>query len=126
MDDPILAAARKRVNKKKKFYKHLVAFIAVGFFFFSINLATYLDGDNEIWFFFPMLPWSTGLIIHYLLTFGFPGSNILTPEWEAKQLDKEMQSLYEKTGHSQPKEDELNLEDFPRMSHKDWDKEDFV
>lgn len=126
MTDPVLSAAQKRVKKKKQFYAHLAAFIGVGFFFFAINLATLADGDFELWFFFPMLPWSIGLIIHYLVTFGFPGTGILTPEWEEKQLAKEIQEIRKKTGYVPEKQDELELRDLSKEKDNGWGSEDFV
>lgn len=126
MTDPVLTAAQKRVQKKKQFYKHLAAFIGVGFFFFAINLATIADGDRELWFFFPMLPWSVGLIIHYLTTFGFPGTGILTPEWEEKQLEKEIRDIRKKTGYAPRRQDELELKELSKEKEDNWESEDFV
>lgn len=127
MTDPVLSAAQKRVHKKKQFYKHLAAFISVGFFFFAINLVTIADGDYELWFFFPMLPWSIGLIIHYLTTFGFPGTGILTPEWEEKQLNKEIREIRKKTGYRPThKEEELELRELSRQRNDGWESEDLV
>ncbi|HKK77910.1 MAG TPA: 2TM domain-containing protein [Saprospiraceae bacterium] len=126
MTDPVLTAAQKRVQKKKQFYKHLAAFIGVGFFFFAINLATIADGDRELWFFFPMLPWSVGLIIHYLTTFGFPGTGILTPEWEEKQLEKEIRDIRKKTGYVPRRQDELELKELSKEKEDNWESEDFV
>lgn len=127
MTDPIVAAARTRVKKKKGFYKHLAAFIGVGFFFFAMNMVTMSDGDYELWFFFPMLPWSVGLIIHYLTIFGFPGSGALTPEWEEKQLEKEIRELRRKAGYtSHTSSDELELRNLTKEESSKWDSEDFV
>lgn len=127
MSDPIIAAAKTRVKKKKSFFKHLAAFIGVGFFFFAINILTLSDGDREIWFLFPLLPWSIGLIIHYLTVFGFPGTGALTPEWEQKQLEKEIRDLRQKSGYtSSPSPDELELRDLAKEESSNWDSEDFV
>jgi hypothetical protein len=55
------AAARKRADDLRGFFTHLGSYLAVGLFFFFINLAT--DPGNW-WFFYPMLPWGAGLAIH--------------------------------------------------------------
>jgi hypothetical protein len=55
------AAARKRADDLRGFFTHLGSYLAVGLFFFLINLAT--DAGNW-WFFYPMLPWGAGLAIH--------------------------------------------------------------
>lgn len=127
MSDPVVNAAKKQVQKKKGFYKHLAAFIGVGFFFFAMNMVTLVDGDYELWFFFPILPWSVGLIIHYLTVFGFPGSGVLTPEWEEKQLEKEIRGIRRKKGiKPTPSNDELELKELSREDQSNWDSEDFV
>ena len=92
----IYKQAKKRVEKKKGFYKHLSVFIAVGFFFLAMNLVTFFNGDADgpnLWFFYPMLPWSIGLLIHYFSVFGLPGSNALSEKWEEEELAKELARL---------------------------------
>ena len=63
MEEYLFQKARKQVEKKKGFFNHLAAFLAVGFFFAAMNIFTFNEEDT-IWFVFPMLPWSIGLIIH--------------------------------------------------------------
>lgn len=89
-EDPIYKEAKKRMLAKKGFYKHLGAYIAVGIFFMGLNLASYLNGEGDIWFQIPMLGWGIGLLIHYFSTFGLPGTNILTKEWEDEEIEKQM------------------------------------
>ncbi|MBK6950308.1 MAG: 2TM domain-containing protein [Haliscomenobacter sp.] len=83
----ILKRAKKRVKARKGFYAHLASFIAVGIFFFLMNMAT-LGEEPNLWFFFPMLPWMVGLLIHYLRVFGFPVTGALSEEWEAREMYK--------------------------------------
>ena len=87
--------AKKRVNAKKGFYKHLAVYIAVNLF---ITLTTIFSGD------FPeSLPmaffWGMGLAIHYFNAFGFgPTRN---PEWEERQIDRELERMgYQRNGDS--------------------------
>ena len=95
-EQQIYKRAKERVEKKKGFYKHLSAFIAVGVFFLAMNIFTILKGESDgsgVWFFFPLLPWSIGLIIHYFTVFGLPGSRALSEKWEEEELAREMARL---------------------------------
>ena len=130
MSDPVLRLAKKRVKQKRGFFVHLSTFIATGFFFFALNMATMDPWDPELWFFFPLLPWSVGVIIHYLVTFGFPGNGALSAEWEEKQLKKEVQAIRKKMGTNRREnpyeEDRLDLPDLEPQESPDWRKEDYV
>jgi hypothetical protein len=75
------------------------------------------SGDTELWFFFPLLPWSIGLLIHYFSVFGLPGTNILTKDWEDTEIEKEMQKLRQKM--RQYSESESN----EKMELRELDKE---
>jgi hypothetical protein len=129
MGDPILQQAQKRVKQKKDFFKHLAAFVGVGFFFFAMNMFTLVEEGPEIWFFFPLLPWSVGLIIHYFNVFGFPGTGALSPDWEAKEVQKEVKALRKKMGYSSPtssNQEELELKEIRKEKATDWDRDDLV
>ena len=129
MNEQIVHQAQKRVKQKKGFYKHLAAFIGVGFFFFAMNIFTLFEEGPEIWFFFPLLPWSIGLIIHYFNVFGFPGTGALTPEWEEKQVQKEIKALRKKMGYPQDSsydDDGLELREIQREKSGNWEKGDLV
>lgn len=124
--------ARKRVKKKKGFYVHLAVFLSVGLFFLLMNIATF---EGELWFFFPLLPWGVGLAIHYLTVFGFPGSGILTREWEEREMQRE---LYKRGYPAEEEgalplpdntEEELKLDEAPRKlkeKRKSWDEDEIV
>lgn len=117
MEDYIRKRAYQQVKKKKGFYSHLAVFISVGIFFFLINILSMSSGDTELWFFFPLLPWSIGLLIHYFSVFGLPGTNILTKDWEDTEIEKEMQKLRQKM--RQYSESESN----EKMELRELDKE---
>ena len=129
--------ARKKVKKKKGFYTHLGVYIAVGIFFLAMNIATFHE-SQEWWFFFPLLPWSIGLFIHYFSIFGLPGTDILTKEWEDRELEKEMQRLgadpaeYRAPLEEDDAGDALDLNNKPpvprrsRADGKDWEDGDYV
>lgn len=137
MDKDIYRKAAKRVKQKKGFYIHLSVFISVGIFFFTMNMVT---DPYDTWFFFPLMPWGVGLLIHYFTTFGFPGSKILTEDWEQEELEKEIQRLQAlkqlESRMNSPKEDpkieeeQLDLEDLKKVNEKQkarrWNDQDLV
>ena len=134
MEDPILRKAQKRVKSKKGFYTHLAVFVSVGIFFLLLNLVTY---EGEMWFFFPLLPWMVGVLIHYFTNFGFPGTEIMNEGWEERQLEKEVRDILQKEGrlrrtlseHSgelPPAQEGLELPDLEKTKEKQWSDRDFV
>jgi hypothetical protein len=112
--------ARKKVIAKKGFYQHLMSYILVNFFLLVLNLLTTPD---SLWVVYPLLGWGIGLAFHYVEVFGIPGFDILSKEWEEKQLDKELQSLAEK-GSSSPKFTSGLLEERPAFQQKKHREED--
>ncbi len=125
-----LTRARKKVKKKKGFFVHLGVYLSVALFFFLINILSF---DGELWFFWPMLPWGVGLAIHYLTVFGLPGTDILTQEWESRQLEQELYRLRREKGEGgeldQDRGEALDLnapirKKVPR--YEDPDEEEFV
>ena len=133
MENYIRKRAYQQVKKKKGFYSHLAVFISVGIFFFIINMVTMADGDDELWFFFPLLPWSIGLFIHYFSVFGLPGTNILTKDWEDAELEKEMQKLRQKMRHYSAEEadEKLDLKEMEQEREqadkkRGWDDNEIV
>jgi hypothetical protein len=130
MEDYIYRKARRRVKQKKGFYAHLSAFIAVGVFFLTMNLVT---DPWDLWFFYPMMPWGMGLMIHYFGVFGLPGKErVLTQKWEEREMEREVRRLERL---QKPKEedgfDTLDLPSFdqPREKVREknrWSEEDLV
>ncbi|MCB0522207.1 MAG: 2TM domain-containing protein [Lewinellaceae bacterium] len=79
--------ARKKVKAKKEFYQHLMSFAIVNFFLFALNMIT---SPFNWWFQFPLLGWGVGLAFHYVEVFGIPGFDILSKEWEEREVEKEL------------------------------------
>jgi hypothetical protein len=73
--------AKKQVEEIKGFYGHLVSFLAVNAFLLFINLKY---SPQELWFFWPLLGWGIGLILHGMKAFNY--MPFLGKEWEAKKL----------------------------------------
>lgn len=110
--------ALKKVEAKKKFYRHLGSFIAVGAFFLLMNAVTF---DGDIWFFYPLLGWSIGLGIHYFSVFGLPG---LKEDWEEQELQREIRRL-ERSSNPKKDEDTLELKELRKQS-RDWEDDELV
>lgn len=131
MEDQVIKKARARVKKKKGFYTHFAVFLSVGVFFFLMNMLT-MGHNEELWFFFPMLPWGIGLAIHYFSVFGLPGTNILTEDWEAVELQKEIIRLKQEgygdvtAEEKEEPEAKLTLKEMEKIKEKKWDDHDIV
>ena len=74
--------AQERIDELSGFYAHLVTFIAVNAFLIMVNFATYLSGDREIWFFYPLFGWGIGFVIHAFMVFA-TGS-----DWEERKMQE--------------------------------------
>ena len=140
MDEQALhRAARKRVKAKKGFYAHLASYLAVGAFFLAMNLITFGE-SREIWFFYPLLPWGVGLLIHYFTIFGLPGrQRAMSESWEEAQMQKELERLRRQHGQAPPPlpqvseaaaEEGLPLDELEQLPQKEkrpnWDERDLV
>ncbi len=81
-----------------------------------------------LWFFYPLLPWGIGLMIHYLVVFGLPFTKILTAEWEQQELQKELERLEKVSPNEDENEDadELKLKSLEKRKAKGWSDGDLV
>lgn len=120
--------AKKKVKKKKGFYQHFSVYLAVIGFLAFINFAT---EPWDIWFIFPAASWGIAIVIHYLNVFGFPFTKgIMTPEWEEREIEKEMEKLdlqnppRQRTAPPEMNE-ELELKEFKKL-RSEWDDQEFV
>lgn len=95
--------ARKLVKKKKAFYAHFSTYLVMGAFFLILNTVT---SPGHWWWYWPMLGWGIGVGIQYLNTFGMPGSGAGSSDWEAREIEKEMDKL-----KPDSKSERLNLDD---------------
>lgn len=82
--------ARKKVKSLRKLYIHMSLYAIIGIFFFLLNTAT---SPFQMWWFFPLLPWGVVLSLHYILVKGIPGSDILSPEWEEREYERQLDRL---------------------------------
>lgn len=119
--------ARRRVHQKKAFYGHLSAYIAVGLFFFGVNIST---GGNW-WFQYPMLSWGIGLMIHYFTIFGIPGVVSYEDGWEEKAIAEELQKIKQMRGEAEKTalpEQQMELKELEKevLPPKKWDDSQIV
>ena len=73
--------AKKQVEEIKSFYGHLVSYLAVNAFLLFINLKY---SPKELWFFWPLLGWGLGLLLHGMKAFNY--MPFIGKDWEAKKL----------------------------------------
>ena len=119
---------KKRVKAKKAFLTHLSVYISVGIFFLLIDLVTRSGGD-DLWFFFPMIPWGMGLMIHYFISFGLPGSEELISRWELEEAARELKQTKSNTPkslESGQQEDQLELREIEREASARYEDRDLV
>ena len=118
--------ARKRVKKKKGFYQHLTTFMIVIGFLFILNMVT---TPLDWWFYFPALGWGVGLAFHYVNVFGLPGLRFSQPEWEDREMEKELRKvrrmqkpLYDDVDEVDTQSEGLELKEL----RKNYNDSDFV
>ena len=80
-DQDALQRARQRVAKLRGFYIHATVFILVNLFLLAVNLLT---TPHFLWFFFPLLGWGIGLVIHGLTMFSSVG--VFGRDWEERKV----------------------------------------
>jgi hypothetical protein len=116
--------ARRRVKQKKGFYSHLAVYIIVNTFIIAANFIEH-PFRFELG---PALPWGIGLALHYLFVFGFPGSGVLTKDWEERETEKELRRLksdkrsLSSPSHIEREDDPLELKEL----RKTWSDRDLV
>ena len=86
-EEEIYRRARKRVEEKKGFFSHLIAYILVNIALMLIW--AFLAGGGFPWFLFPLCGWGIGLIFHFLGVFVFSKET----GWETKEIEKEAEKL---------------------------------
>jgi hypothetical protein len=84
-DDPNLSAADveayRQVHKLRRFYMHLLVFVAVNAGLLAINL---LSSPGRLWFHWPLLGWAVWLALHAFATFA--RDRWLGAEWEERKV----------------------------------------
>jgi signal transduction histidine kinase len=75
--------AWRQVRSMRRFYKHLIIYVAVVTGLCVVNLIT---APHRLWFIFPAAGWGFGLLIHGVAVWG--GAFWLGREWEEKKIQQ--------------------------------------
>ncbi len=119
-ENHIYREAKKRVKKKKLFYRHLGVYLTINTIMFFI---VFLNSGTFGWL-IPASFWGIGLAINYLSVFGLPGSKgIGGVDWEAKEIRKEVEKMG--GGLSDLPREELELREIQKQK-RGWDDSDLV
>lgn len=102
--------AKHRVNLKKGFIIHFISFCGVIPIIFLVN---FLVTPGFWWFLIAFAGWGFGLLIHFIVVYGFMGEK--GQRWEALQIEKEMNRLFLVEGIKEGGEDFLDLSDYKRI-----------
>jgi len=78
-------SAKKRVEAKMGFYKHLTVYVAIILFLAVVN---FLTSSGSIWFHWPMLGWGIAVAIHAFTVYALPGRFTVTEKMIEKELGK--------------------------------------
>lgn len=68
-EEQIYEEAKKRVEEKQEFFKHLAAYIVINTML--VLIWKFISGGGFLWFLFPMGGWGIGLLFHFLAVFAF-------------------------------------------------------
>lgn len=78
--------AKKRVETKVGFYRHLTTYIAVCVLLIIINFST---STEYLWFIWPVMGWGFAVLLHALRAFAFPGDTDVTERMIMEEMEKE-------------------------------------
>ena len=84
-EDERYRRAKEKVEELKSFYIHLLVYVAVNIGLFLINIVT---SPHGLWFYWPLIGWGRGLLIHGFTVFG--SQRIFGEEWEEKKIEELM------------------------------------
>ena len=85
-DQEAYQRAKKRVEAKAKFYRHLTVYIAVCAFLMIINFSTFTE---FLWFIWPLMGWGIAVLLHAVRVFGYGGESIVTEQMIEREMQKE-------------------------------------
>ncbi len=78
--------AKKKVNEIKGFYGNLTSYVLVNLFLFILNMVT---SPEHLWFFWPLLGWGIGIIIHGMKVFNH--LPFFDKDWEERKINEFME-----------------------------------
>jgi hypothetical protein len=87
-DEKLYRAARKKVRRKRKFYSHLLSYLAVGVFLTFVNWFT---RPGHWWVQWVWIGWGIGIFFHAISLYR---RNILFgDDWEEQKIKEEMEKI---------------------------------
>jgi len=78
--------AKKRVKRKKKFYKELMSYVATSLFLVFVNVFT---SPGYLWCLWAIVPWGFGMVIRGIKI----ATSDKTSSWEQNQIRKELLAM---------------------------------
>ena len=78
--------ARRRVEAKVGFYRHLIVYIAVSVLLIIINFST---STEYYWFIWPLMGWGLAVLLHAFRVFGFAGGSGISEQMIEREMEKE-------------------------------------
>jgi hypothetical protein len=84
--------AHKRVEELRGFYIHLLVYLVMNLGLFVIDLLT----PGGPWFFWPLVGWGIGLLIHGVTV--LLGGSLLGERWEERKIRQLMNKDRERSG----------------------------
>jgi hypothetical protein len=95
-DNDIYAEARKKVQAKKGFFYHLLAYVfTIGLLY---TIMYFANGGDIFVVLITAISWGIGIVTHYFKVFGTEQLGFLgiNPDWEEDALEKEVERLERK------------------------------
>jgi hypothetical protein len=87
-DEKLYRTARKKVRRKRKFYSHLLSYLAVGLFLTFVNWFT---RPGHWWVQWVWIGWGIGIFFHAISLYR---RNILFgDDWEEQKIKEEMEKI---------------------------------
>ena len=87
-EEEVYEEARKRVEAKRGFYRHLAVYVIVNIML--VLIWAFAAGGGFPWFVFPLGGWGIGIIFHFLNAFVFEQKpDASTIEKEAEKIRRE-------------------------------------
>ncbi len=78
-----------RAEEKMRFYSHLIVYALVNTMLIFINL---LNNPQKIWFYWPLVGWGIGLLLHAMKVFGSSNSSRLKQRLIQHELEKKTEA----------------------------------
>ena len=75
--------ARERAEEIQGLYIHLLVYIVINIGLFGINFVTRGDA-GPWWFYWPLLGWGIGLLVHVLVT----AAPVFSPQWVERRAQR--------------------------------------